>query len=90
MKKIILAILVVVVVFAFTLPIYADQPDNIGQAIANDNHNGQVRSDSVLWTKDNFDGIAVILGADVEFENFDQVMKWCLNNTFGIPPKHTP
>jgi len=101
MKKIILAILVVVVVFAFTLPIYADKPDNPGsngQAIKNDTQDLTtddmlgVRAVTVQWCIDNMADVDEALEALTgnpeieEFTNFGQVMKWCNYNIYGVPP----
>ena len=80
MKKIILAIIVVVIVFAFTFPIYADQPASPGDAGRSISRKAQDYGglgDEVSATATSGPGI------------YSQGLQAYLD-TVGIPYQHTP
>jgi hypothetical protein len=85
MKKIILAIIIVVIVLSFTFPIYADQPANpglMGQAVSEKAafYPGAI-ADAIAEAKDNL--------IPELFKNYGQsYLVWL--SWAGIPPKHTP
>jgi len=85
MKKIILAIIVVVIVFAFTFPIYADKPADPGA-------NGLAMSETAQIAPGNLaEAIALakdtLVGPD-GFKNIGQIIQE-FKSSWGIPPKHT-
>jgi hypothetical protein len=85
MKKVLLMLIVIVIVFSFTLPLYA-APKDLGQEIKRDTQDGTPRSETMLFVRDNISEVNELLGAPNEFKNIGQVMVWCNYNLFGIPP----
>ena len=87
MKKVILALIVVIIVFSFTVPIYADQPPDPG---ANGRNLGgiareepgklaEILTSAIARIKAGEEGLLRNLGAYLSD-----------NSSLGIPPKHTP
>ena len=87
MKKAILAVIVVILVFAFTLPIYADQPPDPGGR-------GQMVS-GAAQLGDNIlsDWVNRVKKENPEYinnKNLGLAIKLSLYEVYGVPPKHTP